>query len=72
MSTVRASRAVRAIPNSRGLAKIADREDGRGVTILPRLLGLPGQGWRVRETDGKRWRRPMHKNGLPIDVLIDV
>ncbi|CAH2266987.1 jg6687 [Pararge aegeria aegeria] len=46
--------------------KIADREDGRGVageTILSRLLGLPGQGWRERETDGKGWRRPMPKNG---------
>ncbi|CAH2236908.1 jg23369 [Pararge aegeria aegeria] len=47
-------------------AKIADREDGRGVagvTILSRLLGLPGQGWLERETDGKGWRRPMPKNG---------
>ncbi|CAH2245408.1 jg12916 [Pararge aegeria aegeria] len=47
-------------------AKIADLEDGRGVagvTILSRLLGLPGQGWRERETDGKGWRRPLPKNG---------
>ncbi|CAH2257265.1 jg26102 [Pararge aegeria aegeria] len=52
-------------------AKIADREDGRGVagmTTLSRLLGLPGQGWREREIDEKVWRRPMPKNGHSMGV----